>query len=211
MYPYSRNVTPAAKSHLEAQLSFFNGISKSLFRSVQQISDLNVQLAQGLLEETTIAAQNLLTVDRPEDTLQVAAASGQPAAEQLRVYQQKLSRLAADTQVELANVAEQHVSETSRTAKALAEEVARTASEETEKNLRKQQETMQRIAEPFQGFQNGNGHSRDQRGAQGREGQSLQSGGQGSAQGGAQSASEGTQASASHAAGSQSKTSSRKE
>jgi len=211
MYPYSRNVTPAAKNHLEAQLAFFNGISKSLFHSVQQISDLHVQLAQSLLEEATIATHNLITVERPEDAFRVAAASGQPATEQLRVYQQQLSRVAADAQVELANVAEQHVAETSRTAKALAEEVARTASEETEKNLRKQQETMQRIAEPFQGFQNGNGHSRDQRGAQGREGQSLQSGGQGSAQGGAQSASEGTQASASHAAGSQSKTSSRKE
>ena len=201
MYPYSRNVTPAAKSHLEAQLSFFNGISKSLFRSVQQISDLNVQLAQGLLEETTIAAQNLLTVDRPEDTLQVAAASGQPAAEQLRVYQQKLSRLAADTQVELANVAEQHVSETGRTAKALAEEVARTASEETEKNLRKQQETMQRITEPFQGFQNG--HTRDQR----REGQSLQSAGHGTVQ----SASSESTASSTPPSGSQGKSASRKE
>ena len=212
MYPYSRNVTPAAKNHLEAQLSFFNGISKSLFHSVQQISDLHVQLAQSLLEEATIATHNLITVERPEDAFRVAAAAGQPAAEQLRVYQQQLSRVAADAQVELANVAEQHVSETSRTAKALAEEVARTASEETEKNLRKQQETMQRIAEPFQGFQNGNGFSRDQRGAQGREGQSLQSGGQGSAQ----SASEAAQASASHATGSQasgtqSKTSSRKE
>ena len=211
MYPYSRNVAPAAKNHLEAQLSFFNGISKSLFHSVQKVSDLHVQLAQSLLEEATIATHNLITVERPEDAFRVAAAASQPAAEQLRVYQQQLSRVAADAQVELANVAEQHVSETSRTAKALAEEVARTASEETEKNLRKQHETMQRIAEPFQGFQNGNGHSRDQRGAQGREGQSLQSGGQGSAQGGAQSASEGTQASASHAAGSQSKTSSRKE
>ena len=216
MYPYSRNVTPAAKNHLEAQLSFFNGISKSLFRSVQQISDLNVQLAQGLLEETTIAAQNLLTVDRPEDTLQVAAASGQPAAEQLRVYQQKLSRLAADTQVELANVAEQHVSETSRTAKALAEEVARTASEETEKNIRKQQETMQRIAEPFQGFQNGNGYSRDQRSAQGREGQSLQSANQGSSQSGSVSGSAESNIGASSTpsastSSSSSKTSSRKE
>ncbi|MEG2030216.1 MAG: phasin family protein [Janthinobacterium sp.] len=169
MYPYSRNVTPAAKNHLEAQLSFFNGISKSLFRSVQQFSDLNMQLAQGLLEEGTIASQNLITVDRVEDVFQVAAASGQPAAEQLRVYQQQVSRLAADTQVELANVAEQHVSETSRTAKALAEEVARTASEETEKNMRKQQDAMQRIAEPFQAFHNGAG--REQR----REGQSMQS------------------------------------
>lgn len=211
MYPYSRHVTPAAKNHLEAQLSFFNDISKSVFQSVQQISDLHVQLAQSLLEEATIATHNLITVERPEDAFRVAAASGQPAAEQLRVYQQQLSRVAADTQVQLATVAEQHVSETSRTAKALAEEVARTASEETEKNLRKQQETMQRIAEPFQGFQNGNGYSRDQHSAQGRDGQSLQSGGQGNAQ----SAGEGTQAAASHAAsqasGSQGKTSGRKE
>ena len=95
MYPYSRSVTPAAKNHLEAQLAFFNGLSKSLFQSVQQFSDLNMQLAQGLLEETTVTSQNLLTVERPEDAFQVAATSGQPAAEQLRKYQQQLSRLAA--------------------------------------------------------------------------------------------------------------------
>lgn len=171
MYPYSRSVTPAAKNHLEAQLAFFNGLSKSLFQSVQHFSDLNMQLAQGLLEETTVTGQNLLTVERAEDVFQVAAASGQPAAEQLRKYQQQLSRLAADTQVELANVAERHVNETSRTAKALAEEVARTASEETEKNVRKQQEAMQRMAEPFQAYQQ-NGASREQ---QRRDGQSLQS------------------------------------
>lgn len=188
MYPYSRSVTPAAKNHLEAQLAFFNGVSKSLFQSVQQFNDLNMQLAQGLLEEGSIASQNLLTVERVEDVFQVAAAAGQPAAEQLRKYQQQVSRLAADTQVELANVAGQHVNETTRTAKALAEEVTRAASEETEKNVRKQQDAMQRITEPFQAFQNGS--SREQRGGQGRDGQSLQSAGQ---QGSQQSAgSEGT-------------------
>ncbi|NHQ91262.1 phasin family protein [Janthinobacterium lividum] len=183
MYPYSRSVTPAAKNHLEAQLAFFNGLSKSLFQSMQHFSDLNMQLAQGLLEESTVTSQNLLTVERAEDAFQVAAASGQPAAEQLRKYQQQVSRLAADTQVELANVAERHVNETSRTAKALAEEVARTASEETEKNVRKQQEAMQRMAEPFQAYQQ-NGANRDQqRGTQSRDGQSLQSAGhQGSQQ-----------------------------
>ena len=207
MYPYSRNVTPAAKNHLEAQLAFFNGISKSLFHSVQQISDLHVQLAQSLLEEATIATHNLITVERPEDAFRVAAASGQPATEQLRVYQQQLSRVAADSQVELANVAEQHVNETSRTAKALAEEVARTASEETQKNVRKQQEAMQRVAEPFQAYHQ-NGANRDQqRGAQSRDGQSLQSAGQ---QGSQQSAGSESSASgsASQAGSAQSKTSS---
>ncbi|WP_332859014.1 phasin family protein [Janthinobacterium svalbardensis] len=207
MYPYSRSVTPAAKNHLEAQLAFFNSLSKSLFQSVQHFNDLNMQLAQGLLEESTVTSQNLLTVERAEDVFQVAAAAGQPAAEQLRKYQQQLSRLAADTQVELANVAEQHVNETSRTAKALAEEVARTASEETEKNVRKQQEAMQRIAEPFQAYHQ-NGANRDQqRGAQSRDGQSLQSAGQ---QGSQQSAGSESSASgsASQTGSAQSKTSS---
>ena len=206
MYPYSRSVTPAVKNHLEAQLAFFNGLSKSMFQSVQHFSDLNMQLAQGLLEESSITSQNLLTVERVEDAFQVAAASGQPTAEHLRKYQQQLSRLAADTQVELANVAEQHVNETSRTAKALAEEVARTASEETEKNVRKQQEAMQRIAEPFQSYHQ-NGANRDQqRGAQSRDGQSLQSAShQGSQQSGSESSASG---SAAQASGSQSKSSS---
>ena len=211
MYPYSRSVTPAAKNHLEAQLAFFNGLWKSLFQSAQQFNDLNMQLAQGLLEESSITSQNLLTVERAEDAFQVAAASGQPAAEHLRKYQQQLSRLAADTQVELANVAEQHVNETSRTAKALAEEVARTASEETEKNVRKQQEAMQRIAEPFQSYHQ-NGANRDQqRGAQSRDGQSLQSAGQqGSQQGSHQSAGSESSASgsATQAGGAQGKSSS---
>ena len=207
MYPYSRSVTPAAKNHLEAQLAFFNGLSKSLFQSMQQFSDLNMQLAQGLLEESSITSQNLLTVERAEDAFQVAAASGQPAAEQLRKYQQQVSRLAADTQVELANVAERHVNETSRTAKALAEEVARTASEETQKNVRKQQEAMQRIAEPFQSYHQ-NGANRDQqRGAQSRDGQSLQSASQQGSQQSAGSESS-VSGSASQAGSAQSKTSS---
>ena len=212
MYPYSRSVTPAAKNHLEAQLAFFNGLSKSLFQSAQQFNDLNMQLAQGLLEEGSITSQNLLTVERVEDAFQVAAASGQPAAEHLRKYQQQLSRLAANTQVELANVAEQHVNETSRTAKALAEEVARTASEETEKNVRKQQEAMQRIAEPFQSYHQ-NGANRDQqRGAQSRDGQSLQSAShQGSQQSGSESSASGSAAQASGAQSKSSSSASRKE
>ena len=212
MYPYSRSVTPAVKNLLEAQLAFFNSLSKSLFQSVQHFNDLNMQLAQGLLEEATVSSQKLLTVERAEDVFQVAAAVGQPAAEQLRKYQEQVSRLAADTQVELANVAERHVTEASRTAKALAEEVARTASEEAQKNVRKQQEVMQRVAEPFQANHQ-NGANRDQqRGAQNREGQSLQSASQ---QGSQQSAGSESSASgsASQAGSAQSKTSgaSRKE
>jgi cyclopropane fatty-acyl-phospholipid synthase-like methyltransferase len=46
-------------------------------------------------------------------------------------------------------VTEEHVPQTSRSAQKLAEEVARTASEETERNIRVQQESLRKYSEPF--------------------------------------------------------------
>ncbi|WP_432378679.1 phasin family protein [Duganella sp. P38] len=171
MYPFSQSVTPAAKNHLEAQLSFFNDMSKSMFRTVQQYSDLNIQLAQTLLEETTQASQQVITAHRPTEVLAAAAAHAQPTAEKLRAYQQHLSRIAADTHVDLSKVAEEHVQETSRTAKALADEVARVTSEETEKTLRNHQDAVQKFTDPFR-----TDGARQARGNEGRSGQPQQNG-----------------------------------
>jgi phasin family protein len=156
-------------------LSFFNDMSKSLFRTVQQYSDLNIQLAQTLLEESTMTGQQFITANRPTEALAAAAAHAQPAAEKLRAYHQHLSRIAADTQVDLSKVAEEHVQETSRTARALADEVARVTSEETEKNLRSQQDAVSKFTDPFMSQYDG---SRQSRGTEVRGSQSLQSAGQ---------------------------------
>jgi len=171
MYPFAQSVTPAAKNHLEAQLSFFNDVSKSLFRTYQQYSDLNIQLAQTLLEESTSAGQHVITAHRPTEAIAAAAQHAQPTAEKFRAYQQHLSRIAADTQVDLSNVTQEHVQETSRTAKALAEEVARVTSEETEKTLRSQKDAVEKFTDPF--FSHDGSR-------QSRAGQSLQSGQNGS-------------------------------
>lgn len=192
MYPFSQIVTPAAKSHLEAQLSFFNDLSKSLFQTVQQYSDLNIQLAQTLLEETTQAGQQVITAHRPTEALAAAAAHAQPTAEKLRAYQQHLSRIAADTHVDLSKVAEEHVQETSRTARALADEVARVTSEETEKTLRSHQDAVEKFTDPF----------RPDGARQSRSGQSLQSGQNGS-EGRESGSAQGGQASAAQTAAAQ--------
>ncbi|MCC2962201.1 TIGR01841 family phasin [Massilia sp. IC2-278] len=149
MYPFSQSVHPAVRTHLDAQTAFLNDVSKSFFQSFQQMCDLNIQLVQTMLEESAIAGQQLITADRQSEVISAAASRAQPASEKLRAYQQHISRLAADAQVELARVTEQHVQNTSRTARALADEVSRTASEETERGLRKQQETVQRFTDPF--------------------------------------------------------------
>lgn len=179
MFPYSQSVTPAVRTHLDAQVSFLNDMSKSIFQSFQQLCDLNIQLTQTMLEEATQTSQQLLTADRQADVISAAASRAQPATDKLRAYQQHISRVAADAQVQLARVTEQHVQETTRTARALADEVQRVASEETDRNMRNQQETMRKFTDPFMqnGSQRGNGSS-DARG-----GASMQSGQGGSAQG----------------------------
>jgi len=155
MYPFPQTVAPAVKTHMDAQTAFLNDISKSWFRSVQQMCDLNIQLVQTMIEESALASKHVLSADRQTEVLSAAAARAQPASDKLRAYQQHITRLAADTQVEIARVTEQHIQNTSRTARALADEVARDANEQTERGLRAQQETVRQFADPFARTGNG--------------------------------------------------------
>ena len=149
MYPFPQSVTPAVRTHMDAQTAYLNDMSKSLFRSFQQMCELNIQLAQTMLEETTIASQQALSADRQSPLLSVASSRAQPAADKLRSYHQHIARLAADAQVDLSRVTEQHVQNTTRTARALVDEVARTSAEETERGIRNQQEALRNLSDPF--------------------------------------------------------------
>src|SRR5450830_181750 len=55
----------------------------------------------------------------------------------------------------MARVTEQHVQETTRTARALADEVQRVASEETERGMRNHQEAMRNFTDPFKDITDG--------------------------------------------------------
>jgi phasin family protein len=152
MYPFPQfpqSIAPAVRTHVDAQTAFLNDMSKSVFKSFQQMCDLNIQLVQTMLEESTLASKQVLSADRQTELLSAATSRTQPATEKLRAYQQHIARIAADSQAELARVTEQHVQNTSRTARALADEVARDASEQTERGLRAQQETARQFADPF--------------------------------------------------------------
>lgn len=149
MYPFPQSVNPAVRTHVDAQTAFMNELSQTVSRAFQQVFQLNMQLGQGLIEEATSTAQRMLTTSRPTDALSAAASSAQPSTEKFLSYQQQLSQLAASTQVDLTRVSEQHVQETSRTARALADEVTRVSSEETDKRLREQEDTMKNARDAF--------------------------------------------------------------
>ena len=148
MFSFPQSVTPAVRTHMEAQVAFLNDMSKSVFHSFQQICDLNIQLAQTLVEEGALLGQQVLGAERQAGIF-AAAVRSQPTTDKLRAYRQHVARLAADSQAELARVAEQHVQNTSRTARALVDEVARSTAEETERSIRTQQEAMRSAVDPF--------------------------------------------------------------
>jgi phasin family protein len=150
MYPFPQSVNPALRSHIDAQVAFFNELSQTMARSFQQVGQLNMQLSQTLFEEATNVGQRLLTTERPTEAMSAAAARAQPAADKLRAYHQHLGQIASAAQVDLTRVTEQHVQETARTARALAEDVTRVATEETNKSLRQQEEIAKNFQDPFQ-------------------------------------------------------------
>lgn len=149
-YPFPPSVTPAVRTQLDAQAAFMNDMSKSFFKSFQQMCELNIQLAQTMMEETTLAGQQMMSAERQTEMMSLAAARTQPATEKLRAWQQRLSCLAADTQVDMARVTEQHVRATTRTARALADDVARSAGEDAERGMHGQQDTMRQFGETMQ-------------------------------------------------------------
>jgi phasin family protein len=185
MYPFPQAVSPAVKTHIDAQTDYLNDMSKSLFRSFQQMCELNIQLCQTMLEETTLASKQLMKADQHAEVLSAAASRAQPASEKFRAYQQHLARLAADSQVELARVTEQHAQTTARTARALADEVARTASEQAERGLEAQQENVRRFSDPFS--RTGDTSApQNQMWSESRGPQTMQGASHGNSQGGAQ-------------------------
>jgi phasin family protein len=142
----SQPLPPSAKAHMESQFTFFSELSKQLFNTAQKINELNIQVAQTVMQETLASTREVMAAQNPYEALSIAASQVPPAAEKLRAYQQHLNDIAARTQVDLAKTAETHVPATARTASALADEVARRANEETQKATQRQKATLDKMA-----------------------------------------------------------------
>lgn len=149
MFLFSQALPPSAKAHIESQFTFASELSKQLFTTVQKINDLNISIAQNVLQDTLNGTRDVASAQNPYEALSIAAGQVQPAAERLRAYQQHLANIAANTQVDIAKTAEVHVPATSRTASALADDVARRANEEAQKATQRQKAALDKLASPI--------------------------------------------------------------
>ncbi|HEV7815195.1 MAG TPA: phasin family protein [Janthinobacterium sp.] len=132
---------------MDVQLAFVTDLSKKLFDTAQRISQLNLNLAQELIQEAATTNHNLVAAKDVTEFASVATTQVHPAAEKMRNYQQQLTNLVANANVELTRTAEQHIPDASRTAAAVADELVRKASEETEKATQRQREVIDRMHE----------------------------------------------------------------
>lgn len=141
----TNSLTPALKSHLEAQCHFMTELSRKMLDTAQGLNALNIRLAQELIEEMTAANRRLLAAGDASDVLSLALSHPQPGVDKLRDYQQQLSNLLANANRDIHSTAETHLPETSRTAAAFADELVRNTAQETEKAAQRQRELLGKI------------------------------------------------------------------
>ena len=153
------SLSPALKSHLAAQCNFATELSRKMFDTAQQLSELHLRLAQDLLQEWSGASQQLLCARDTDEFMSLAAARLQPGGSQLQQYHQQLGHLVAKANVELNRTAEQHLPVAGRTAAAFADEVVRKTAEETEKATQRQRDMLEKMHAT--GQREGVGRSRD--------------------------------------------------
>lgn len=152
---FTQAITPAIRSHLEVQLAFMTDLLRKAFDAAQKISELNLRLAQELIEEMTSTNHQLMATRDATEFATIASNQIHPSVEKLRNYQQQLSNLMANANAEMSRTAEAHLPEASRTAAAVADEIVRAASEETEKATQRQRAAIDRMNESARRTSNG--------------------------------------------------------
>ncbi|MBZ2207071.1 phasin family protein [Massilia soli] len=123
MQPFANN--PALRSHFDTQVNFFTELAQRSVDSARQLSELNLRLAQQLMEESISTSRQLLACSDPLQAGNVALRAMEPLARHLRQYQQQLVDLVSGAQVALTHTAETHIPEAGRSAAALADDMAR--------------------------------------------------------------------------------------
>jgi phasin family protein len=125
MQTYANN--PALRSHLETQVNFMTELTQKTYDSVRKLSELNMQLAQQMIEDTMNMGRSMMSCSDPFQMTSAAMNQIQPATEHLRSYQQQLMGVLAGVQTELTRTAESRMSEATRSASMMADEMVRNA------------------------------------------------------------------------------------
>lgn len=127
MFTIPEQFSNVAKANLEAQLSMITNLTSKAFESVEKVVDLNLNVAKASLEDSSIAARQLLTAKDPQEFFSLTAAQAQPTAAKAIAYGRHLAGIATSAQAEFTRAAEEQIAETGRKMSALVDDVSKNA------------------------------------------------------------------------------------
>lgn len=153
----------AMQNHCNVMLSCYTDVSRRMLDTLQALSQLHMQLARDIIAEFGEASQRIM---HSRDAAAMGTAVGgqlNPANNALRNYQHRLADTLAQSSASLAQAAETHMPQLSRSATMLAEDVIRRTSEETAKAGERQKQAMEQMGENAAAWSR-NGHAGNQPG-----------------------------------------------
>lgn len=127
MFTIPEQFSSATKASFEAQIAMITALTNKAFESVEKVVDLNMNAAKASLEESTVAAKQLLSAKDPQEFFSLTTAQSKPSAEKALAYGRHLANIASTAQAEFTKAAETQIAETNRKVLSLIEEVTKNA------------------------------------------------------------------------------------
>ena len=127
MFAVPEQFSAATKANFDAQLAMITSLTSKAFESVEKIVELNMTAVKSSLEESTAAANQLLSTKDPKEFFTLTATQAQPNAEKAVAYGRNLAAIAAGAQAEFTKAAEAQIAETSKKVIALVDDVSKNA------------------------------------------------------------------------------------
>ncbi|RJG07018.1 phasin family protein [Noviherbaspirillum cavernae] len=127
MFPINEQFSAVVKASLEAQISMLAALSAKGVESVEQIVELNINVAKASLEDSSTTARQLLAAKDPQEFFSLSAAQAQPAAAKVIAYGRHLAGIASSAQAEFTRATEEQITETGRRVSDMVEDASKNA------------------------------------------------------------------------------------
>lgn len=120
---------PTVQSPLQNQLGFMTELSRKSYDSARRLSELNLQFARHVLEDSLTATRQMMSTPNVFQWPAMLANQIGPVAQRLQSYQQQLIGLLSGVQVDFTRATESYLPEAGRSAMAVADAMASRAEE----------------------------------------------------------------------------------
>jgi phasin family protein len=121
MFYTQDHFSAVAKNHFETQIAIANTFALKTLESLEKLASLNLAATRASLEESTIAAKQILAAKDPQEFFALINAQIQPNTEKVLAYGRHVTKIVSETQSELAQTASDQIAHTKRTVSELAE------------------------------------------------------------------------------------------